>query len=315
VGVGFFNLQHGLPPGTQVDGRFELVDIIGQGGAASIYKAFQLDIECEVAVKIVTAEFGRENLRRNFERRLHTEAVASAKIKHPNVVGIRAFSPNMHLKLGDQEQHIDRPYLVMDYLEGLDLSAELWRNGPMAPERALPLFLPCLDAMSIAHDNEIIHKDLKPENLLVRWPHHAYREMMVVMDFGVARHGDAATIRGQVPFTPNYCAPEYIKDQIVTPALDVYQLGLILVEMLTGVPVVDDDHPVQCLRRHVKGELNLPQWLLDGPLGDIVVAAVERDHTARIPTAGALLRLLRRVKPERIHIPPEVLQAHKRHPT
>ena len=308
----FFNLRLGLPPGTQIDGRFELVEVIGQGGAASVYRAFQLDIECEVAVKIVTAEFDKAALRRNFEERLHTEAVASAKIKHPNVVGIRAFSPVMRLRLGDIEEMVLSPYLVMDYLEGLDLSAELWRNGPMAPARALRLLLPCLDAMSIAHDHVIIHKDLKPENLLIRWPHHAYREQMVVMDFGVARHGDAATIQGQVPFTPNYCAPEYIKDQIVTPALDVYQLGLILVEMLTGVPVVDDAHPVQCLRRHVSGDLRLPQWLLDSPLGDIVSSAVERDHTARIPTAGALLRLLRRIKSERITVPDEVLQQHRR---
>ncbi len=310
--MNYFNLKHGLPCETELDGRYKLVEVIGQGGAASIYKAFQMDIECEVAVKIVTADFGKEVLRRNFEERLHTEAVASAKIKHPNVVGIRAYAPKMHLKHGDHEEMIPRPYLVMDYLEGLDLSAELWRNGPMAPDRALRLLLPCLDAMSIAHDHQIIHKDLKPENLLIRWPHHAYRETMVVMDFGVARHGDAATIQGQVPFTPNYCAPEYIRDQIVTPALDVYQLGLILVEMLTGHPVVNDDHPVQCLRRHVKGELNLPQWLLDGPLGDIVTAAVDRDHTARVPTAGALLRLLRRVKPERVLIPPEILHSHRR---
>lgn len=303
VGVPFFNFQHGLPPGTQVDGRYEIVDCVGQGGAATIYRAFQTDIECEVAIKVITAEFDKKAIKDNFEQRLHTEAIASAKIKHPNVVGIRAFGREMRLRLGDNEELHSRPYLVMDFLEGLDLAAELWRTGPMNPARALALLLPCLDAMSIAHDHAIIHKDLKPENLLILWPHHAFREMMVVMDFGVARHGDSATIRGHVPFTPNYCAPEYIKDQIVTPALDVYQLGLILVEMLTGHPVVDDKSPIDCLKRHVKGDLELPEWLLQSVLGDIVAASVERDHTKRIPTAGAFHRLLRRIKPERIHVP------------
>ncbi len=279
-----------LTPGTVLEGRYEITGFIGAGGFALVYRAREMAIQRDVAIKILSAPRDGEDLLA-FRERFSREAQTAARIHHPNVVTVHGF--------GMLE---NQPYIVMELLEGHDLNDLLKEQGPLHPTRAVPLFINVLDALGEAHRQGIIHKDLKPANLFL---HHAgtRREMMKVVDFGIARIGHKGghlTTTGQLMGTPRYYAPEYIKNQVVTPSLDVYQMGLILVETFTGKPVVNVDDPYVCLMRHSNGELGIPTPLLDSPLGPVLVKALELDHQARFLDCHAFREALETVDPSTI---------------
>ncbi len=227
-------------------------------------------------------------------RRFSTEARAAAMIDHPNVVKIFDMGVIDALQL---------PYIVMELLNGHDLDVEL-DLGPMQPRRALGLVERCLEALAVGHDQGIIHKDLKPANIFLTHP-GTEREDVRILDFGTARlqsQGAGLTAAGEVLGTPQYLAPEYISKQIVSPALDVYQMGLILVEMLTGAPVVQSDNSLACLMAHSSGELHIDGLLLQGELGRVLSGALEYDHSRRYSDAGDFLLALRAIDVARISI-------------
>ena len=209
----------------------------------------------------------------------------------------------MEVKFEGDTQTLPRPYMVMDFIEGRSLRDELEQSGPLHPTRALPLFLDCLDGLGEAHANGVVHKDLKPENIVLT--RYGSREVMVILDFGTAR----AEILGPMtfdtspPFTPNYIAPEYIQSNTVTPTLDVYQMGLILIEALTGAEAVPFDDPIQCIKAHVVGQLQIPGWLRESPLGPIVQSATALNHTHRIVNATIFRKVLSRIDPASIKPP------------
>ena len=169
--------------------------------------------------------------------------------------------------------------------------------------RALALFMPCLEALAEAHRLGIVHKDLKPSNLFLTHP-GTRREALLIVDFGVARitreaedalkeAGGGETLPGQAVGTPPYMAPEYIERQIVTPALDVYQMGLILCEALSGRQVVSSEVGWSALVMHVSGELDIPSVVLeDDALRPVLFKALDKDHMRRYPDAGALMKAL-----------------------
>jgi eukaryotic-like serine/threonine-protein kinase len=281
-----------LTPGTVLEGRYEITGFIGAGGFALVYRARETAIQRDVAIKILSAPRDGEDLVA-FRERFSREAQTAARIHHPNVVTVHGF--------GMLET---QPYIVMELLEGADLNDLLRDEGPMPPTRAIPLFVNVLDALGEAHRQGIIHKDLKPANLFL---HHAgtRREMMKVVDFGIARIGHKGghlTTTGQLMGTPRYYAPEYIKNQVVTPSLDVYQMGLILVETFTGKPVVNVDDPYVCLMRHSNGELGIPMPLLDSPLGPVLVKALELDHQSRFLDCHAFREALEEIDPASVPI-------------
>ncbi len=280
---------HRLPPGTILEDRYEVTGFIGVGGFAQVYRGQQLAINRPVAIKILQS---RESFtdQAAFEERFLREAQTAAQIRHPNVVTIYDYGVTGH-----------QPYIVMELLEGHDLSHELKRGGGMAPDRILRLFIKCLDALGDGHRQGIIHKDLKPANLYLNDP-GTRKEMLKILDFGIARLGQEShlTSTGQLMGTPKYYAPEYIKTQIVTPALDVYQMGLILVECFTRRPVVDVDDPYVCLMRHSLGDLEIPQSLMKGPLGAVLAMAMALDHTQRYPNAHVFRDALETIDPATI---------------
>ena len=299
--IKFFGTCERIPSGTVVDGLYRIERLVGAGGVAQVYAAVQEDIGRRVALKCVTAHFSSESLRRNFERRLYKEAAAAARLWHRNLVSANAFSANMTLTYKDRSETHDRPYLVMEYLEGHSLTQEL-AKGAMAPRRAMSLFLNCLDGLAVAHEAGIVHKDLKPDNLLLTNP-DSHRESLVITDFGLVRDGESMTHGNACPFTPGYAAPEYLTQQIVSPALDVYQMGLVLVEMLSGRPAVPGDEPTRCIRAHLTGQLDIPERIRDGRLGDILQSALSLDYRTRIQNASVFHQVLSRVRPEEISAP------------
>ncbi len=281
--------------GDRVADRYELVEHLGTGGFAKVFKAFDTVIERDVAIKFLNLRGGLEiqEMRNTTLERFRREAKLAARIPHRNVVNI--------FDIGALDPQGHRPFIVMELLYGQDLDDYLHDHGPIPPKRLLPLYVDCLDALGEAHKLGIVHKDLKPSNLFLSNPAER-SEALRIVDFGIAHiknsgHDDVEaeleerqgrlTQTGQILGTLQYLTPEYIATQTVTPALDVYQMALILVEMLSGQRVIQVNNAFECLRIHTFGLLELPDYLLRSPLGPVLRGALEADHTQRYPDASA----------------------------
>lgn len=253
-----------LPIGMKIDDRYEILGVLGVGGFATVYRAHHLTIDRDVALKVMDLKKGVDP---SYSQRFFREAKIAAKIHHNNVVSIYDFG-----HVGETGQ----PYIAMEMLHGHDLSHELTEAGPLSPQRAFVLFRPVLDALAQGHRLGIVHKDLKPENLYLVDP-QGQHELMKVLDFGVARINSnevaKLTSAGQLLGTPRYLAPEYIKQQQVSPAIDVYQMALIISEALTGIPAVSGD-PYHAMILHCSGQLQIAEYLLEGRVGEVFRKAI-----------------------------------------
>jgi serine/threonine protein kinase len=289
--------QLDLEPGSIVEGRYELVSLLGEGGFAAVYEAFDASIERTVALKILDVGLvpNDKETRNRLLSRFQREAQVAARIDHPGVVGIYDYG-----FIGDRVEH---PYIVMERLHGRDLEEQIFERGPLAPDRAIPLFIGALEALGEAHSKGIVHKDLKPGNIFYTHPGEPHESLRIV-DFGVAFMENAAegrlTKTGEILGTPNYLAPEYINEQIATPALDVYQMGLILLEMLSARRVVSGSTAMRCLYTHISGELEIPKALVDSELGPVLTVALAQDHERRFADGRAFANALRTVDPSAI---------------
>lgn len=263
--------QATLPIGMKIDDRYEIQGVLGAGGFATVYCAHHLSIDRDVALKVMDLKKGVDP---SYSERFFREAKIAAKIHHNNVVSIYDFG---------FVAETSQPYIAMEMLRGHDLSRELAQRGPLSPRRAFVLFRPVLEALSQGHRLGIVHKDLKPENLYLVDP-GGQRELMKILDFGVARVNSSEvaklTSAGQLLGTPRYLAPEYIKTQNVSPAIDVYQMALILSEALTGIPAVSGD-PFHAMMLHCSGQLQIADFLLEGPVGDVFRKAIDIDPAMR----------------------------------
>ncbi len=275
-----------LAVGSTVDELYELTAVIGRGGMATVYECRERQTGAELAIKVLgVPEDGDMESRRMF----FNELLLATRVEHDHFVRVHDFGVM---------RSTGAPYLVMERLHGHTLSRELRLRGGMAPARAVALFEGPLSALAAAHDKGVVHKDLKPPNLFLCSP-GTPEEHIKVLDFGVASKQGIETSLSADPNriggTPSYMAPEYIRGQLVWPGLDVYQIGLVLVEAMTGRRVVADDDPMECLRQHERGELELPDFLRDGPLGPVLAKALARDPDERFADAGQLLQALRAI--------------------
>ena len=277
-----------LPAGTVVDGRYTIEGFLGRGGFAIVYKAMQTTLDRPAALKVLDLHGNSVEVVR-FRERFANEAKLAARLEHPNVVRIFDY--------GFVEQS-QQPYIAMELLQGHDLEAELLEHGPLELERAMRLFDGVLDALGHAHEKGIVHKDLKPSNLFICEP-NTPRERMVVLDYGIARLYDTPEARltqtNQYTGTPAYAAPEYIHTQTVTPPLDVYQMGLIIGESLTGTPIVQASSPMAFFVAHCNGQQRLDPKLLGTPLGEIIRRAVSVDPAHRYDSGASFKEALAQV--------------------
>ena len=298
-----------LPVGTLLSGRYEITGDLGEGGFAVVYRGRDVEIEREIAIKVLNLSNFKQDLAayENVLARFRREARTSARIQHPNAVTIYDF--------GETEQ--GSPFIVMELLHGHDLEVELATAGALGIERALKLFIPTLEALGKAHTMGIVHKDLKPSNLFIA-DAGTNQERMVILDFGVARinTGDDSaklTTAGQVLGTPQYMAPEYIESQLATPALDVYQMGLIIAEAISGKTLVDEENMVTCLIKHTTGNFEVPVEVVNSPLGPVIATSLSKDHTERFDDGQVFrqalidLNILNTVTMEAINHPPQAL--------
>ncbi len=272
--------------GHVLDGRYEILRKLARGGMATVYLASDRRLTRTVAVKVMHDSLGGDP---EFVTRFDREARAAARLSHPNVVAVF-----------DQGIDAGRPYMVMEYVEGCTLRHLITREAPMSPERALDLLLPVITAVAAAHEAGIIHRDIKPENVLI-----AERGQIKVADFGLARAVTAhtATATGTLIGTVSYIAPELVTSGKGDTRADVYALGVVLFEMLTGRKPHTGETPIQVAYAHVHNEIPAPSTQLANPatpippyLDALVTAATTRDKTARPADATVLLDHARRAR-------------------
>ena len=294
-----------LPQGLLIKERYRITGQLGKGGFATVYSAHDESEDRQVAIKVLDSIGDRARERAKYLERFRREASIAVALDHPHIAQVYAY--------GTLPEPINKPYMVMELLEGYDLEDELRFYGPLDPERVLRLMLWALDALGTAHRRGIVHKDLKPSNMFLLSPRDPQHESLKLLDFGVARlHSDLGsklTTQGRFIGTPQYLAPEYIEHQIVSPAVDVYQMGLIMVELITGTPVVEGAVAVECLTKHLKGDLPLPQAIEDSSLGPIIRRAIARDPKERYADAFELRDILMGVDISDLHITAEAPQA------
>ncbi len=280
-----------LQRGERIRDRYVIDGELGKGGFATVYSARDELIDRIVAIKVLEiGELGSDDEDRvRARKRFLREARVAARISHPSVVDIYDF--------GIFEDG-GAPFIIMEYLKGDNLYNQIYGTGPLAPAWLLPNYCDVLDALGEAHIENIVHKDLKPGNIFLNRP-GTRREVWKVVDFGIAHVNSSTNARltktGFLSGTPQYLPPEYIQAQTVSPQMDVYQMGLTLVEALCGQPAVADRKPFKAAMKHVEGDLDVPDELWASPIGPVLEQALAPEAADRFPTGREFADALSKV--------------------
>jgi serine/threonine-protein kinase len=262
--------------------RYEVGDVIGRGGMGEVRRAFDRRLARDVAVKFLRPDLASQPIVR---QRFEDEARNAARLTNPHVVLV--------LDTGEEQ---GRPYLVMECLPGQSLHDE-FAAGPMSPERVRSVAREILSALGAAHEMGVLHRDVTPSNILLTEDGRAK-----IADFGIAKTTDGLdqTVVGQVLGTPAYLAPERLRGEPATPAADIYALGVVLYEALTGQKAYSGDTPISVAHAVMSTDATPLRELqpdLDPGLMAAVDGAMEKDPARRIPDAATMLSLIEREAP------------------
>ena len=271
--------------GRVLDGRYRVLSHLADGGMATVYLALDQRLDREVAVKVMHDNLARDA---TFVSRFRREARSAARLSHPHVVAV-------YDQGEDDSTGSTTMFLAMEYVPGRTLRDVLTAEGPLTPRAALDLFDPILQAIAAAHDAGLIHRDVKPENVILRED-----GVVKVADFGLARAVTAATTTnasGTLLGTVAYLSPEQVERGIADARSDVYAAGLVLYEMLTGRKAFDGDSPIHVAYQHVHGSVPMPSTAVPTvptELDQLVALATARDPDKRPANAGDYLIEVRR---------------------
>jgi serine/threonine-protein kinase len=270
--------------GRVLDGRYRVGPRIARGGMATVYEATDLRLARTCALKIMHSGLGDDD---EFAARFVREAHSAARLSHPNVVGVF-----------DQGDDNGTLFLAMEYIPGHTLRDLIRKESPMSPAKALAVIDPVLSALAAAHQAGLIHRDVKPENVLL-----ADDGRVKVADFGLARAISAETQHtatgGVLIGTVSYLSPELVVDGKADARSDVYAAGVVLYEMLTGRKPHDGESPIQVAYKHVHEDVPPPSREIRGIpayVDALVARATARDRELRPADARVLLHQVRRVR-------------------
>lgn len=264
--------------GRKLGGRYEILYRVGGGGMAVVYKAKDILLNRYVAIKVLNESLSNDS---EFIRRFSREAQAAASLSHPNVVNVYDVG---------REGHIH--YIVMEYVEGPTLKEYIQENGPLPPEEAVHIASQICDALAHAHENQIIHRDIKPHNILL-----GYNGRVKVTDFGIARAATSSTITqtGSVMGSVHYFSPEQARGGVIGEKSDLYSLGIVMYEMVTGELPFDGDSAIGIALKHLQEHAVEPRELrpdLPDSVNRVIMKALEKDPEKRFSSAREMMQEL-----------------------
>ncbi|MCH5672534.1 protein kinase domain-containing protein [Streptomyces gilvus] len=265
-------------------GRYQLRDLLGEGGMASVHLAYDATLDRQVAIKTLHTDLGREQA---FRERFRREAQAVAKLTHTNIVSV--FDTGE-----DTLDGMTTPYIVMEYVEGRPLGSvldeDVRRFGAMPADKALKVTADVLAALEISHEMGLVHRDIKPGNVMM-----TKRGVVKVMDFGIARAMQSGvtsmTQTGMVVGTPQYLSPEQALGRGVDARSDLYSVGIMLFQLVTGRLPFEADSPLAIAYAHVQEEPVAPSSVnraLPPAVDALVARALKKNPNERFPNAVAM---------------------------
>ncbi|MBM3125658.1 MAG: serine/threonine protein kinase [Chloroflexi bacterium] len=279
-----------MDEGTLLNNRYQLLEQLGSGGMAEVFRARDLMLDRYVAIKILRKDFSGN---RDFQNHFRQEARAAANLSHPSIVTVHDFGFAANLL-----------FIVMEYIPGKDLKNLIRQRGRFPIEQGIPLMIQACAGIGYAHRAGLVHCDVKPHNMLV-----SQDGRLKVTDFGIARA--LATItpgeRSDVVWgSPLYFSPEQAQGEAPSPASDVYSLGVVLYELLSGTPPFTASTPDELARLHASARpIPISEYIPDIPpaLEEIVMKVLSKEPSARYRTADQLGRVLQKFGSEPV-LPP-----------
>src|SRR5215469_1208897 len=267
-----------LTDGTLLAGRYEIIKLLGQGGMGAVYKARDTELDRMVALKLIRPELAKNP---EILRRFKQELILARQVTHKNVIRIFDLGQSEGIK-----------FITMDFVEGQDLRHLLLEKGKFAPQEAARLMLQICRALEAAHGEGVIHRDLKPHNIMLDAGGRAY-----VMDFGIARSAylPGMTQTGALVGTPEYMSPEQARGEKLTERSDLFSLGVIFYELLTATSPYPADAPLATLWKRLQEKPKPPVEVdpeVPKALSDIVMKALEIEPENRWANAGEIAQQL-----------------------
>lgn len=276
--------------GHDLGGRYEILTRIGGGGMALVYKAHDVLLNRKVAVKVLRQQFVHDE---EFIRRFRREAQSAAALSHPNVVSIY-----------DVGQEDDNHYIVMEYVEGQNLNEVIGERAPLQASEAVRIGIQIADALDHAHQNHIIHRDIKPHNILI-----GNNGRVKVTDFGIARAVTSSTITqtGSVIGSVHYFSPEHAKGVNTGEKSDIYSLGIVLYQMLTGTLPFLGESPISVALKHLQEPFEEPRKVnphIPQSVENVILKAMRKNPGERYGSAHEMLLDLEGcMSPDRLNEP------------
>lgn len=298
-----------LAPDAIFAGRYKIEGQLGIGGFGAVYRGQDIHMKRAVALKTLLPHLASVD---GIEDRFLREATLASGLNSPHTIKFFDFGKTDDGAL----------YIAMELLNGQELEDVLQKEGPVTPEVAVSMTLEILDSLAEAHHQNIVHRDLKPSNIFLSKVGRR-TDFIKVLDFGIAKAiGDESnenqkklTATGQTLGTPYYMAPEQIlqqQDMQIGPHTDLYALGLIIIEMLTGSVAVDGNSPIEIVMVHASpNPIGIPQWIEESPLGPIVRKAIEKHPSSRYASAEEMIADLEQADLTGMIIPDDLTAARK----
>ncbi len=269
-----------LNPGMKLDDRYEIVEAVGSGGMSIVFKAKDYKLKRYVAIKVLKPEFSQDM---NFVSKFRVEAQASASLAHPNIVNVYDVSE-------DQGYH----FIVMELVEGITLKEYITLNGRLSMDQAIDFSIQIASGLEAAHENHVIHRDIKPQNIIV-----SKNGNLKVTDFGIAKAATSNTMSTMGMGSVHYISPEQARGGYSDERSDIYSLGITMYEMVTARVPFEGDTNVSIALMHIQNDIIPPrQYFPDiySSFEKIIMKATQKKPEKRYLTANALIADLKRVK-------------------